>query len=109
MIPKLPPHGRIKPKYNARPSEREQTYHLWLMDAFECACGCGRKSSVVHHPLTRHPEQRWRRDHEYVVPMDGNCHMELHRCGNEQRFRAHVRFDELAWQFRARGYDAGFL
>ena len=109
MIPKLPPHGRIKPKYNARPSEREQTYHLWLMDAFACSCGFGRKSSVVHHPLTRHPDQRWRRGHEYVVPMDGNCHMALHRCGNEQAFRPDIRFDELAWQYRARGYDAGFL
>lgn len=96
-------------KYRAKPNARERSYHLWLMDAYPCACGCGKPSTVVHHPLTRHPDQRWRRDHEFVVPMDGFCHMALHRTGSEQSFRPEVQFDEKAWQFRARAYDAGAL
>ena len=108
-IPKSPPHKRMKAKYNAVPTEREREYHLWLIDAFPCACGCGRASTVVHHPLIRHPEQRWRRDHEFVVPMDGGCHMELHRAGNERKFRPSICFAEKAYGFRARGYDQGFL
>lgn len=101
--------GRIKPKYNPDPTAREKAYHLWLMDAYPCVCGCGAVSGVVHHPLTRHPEQRWRRDHEFVVPMHGFCHMRLHQCGSELKFRPEISFAEKAWQFRARGYDQGFL
>ena len=101
--------GRIKPKYNAVPTAREKGYHLWLMDTFDCACGCGAVSGVVHHPLTRHPDQRWRRDHEFVVPMHSFCHMRLHQVGNELKFRPDVRFAEKAWGYRARGYDAGVL
>lgn len=101
--------GRIKPKYNATPTAREKAYHLWLIDTFDCACGCGAVSGVVHHPLTRHPDQRWRRDHEFVVPMHGFCHMRLHQNGNEQKFRPEVNFAEKAWQFRSYGYDAGVL
>lgn len=104
-----PSHLPIRERYNPRPTEREQGYHLWLMDAFPCVCGCGRRATVVHHPLTRHPEQRWRRDHEFVVPMDGGCHMELHRAGNERKFRPSICFAEKAYGFRARGYDQGFL
>lgn len=77
-------YSRIKPKYNAIPTKREREYHLWLMREYPCACGCGCPSTVVHHPLTRHPEQRWRRDHEFVVPMNGICHMKLHRIGSEK-------------------------
>lgn len=101
--------GRIKPKYNATPTAREKAYHLWLIDAFDCACGCGAVSGVVHHPLTRHPDQRWRRDHEFVVPMHGFCHMRLHQCGNEQKWKPEISLAEKAWQFRARGYDQGYL
>jgi hypothetical protein len=101
--------ARIKPKYNATPTARERDYHLWLIDAFPCACGFGAVSSVVHHPLTRHPDQRWRRDHEFVVPMHGFCHMDLHGVGNETLFRPLICFASLAWQFRADGYDRGYL
>lgn len=94
-IPKVKKHGRVKEKYNATPTKREKEYHEWLMETFTCACGCGASSTVVHHPLTRHPEQRWRRDHEYVVPMNGFCHMDLHRIGHERDER-HRNFADLA-------------
>jgi len=91
-----------RPKYNPTPTARERRFHLWLMDAYPCACGCGRPATEVHHPLERHPEQRWRRDHEFVVPMWWECHREVHRQGSDT-------FAGRAWQFRAYGLDAGFL
>ena len=99
--------GRIKLKYNATPTAREKTYHLWLIDTHPCACGCGAVSGVVHHPLTRHPEQRWRRDHEFVVPMHGLCHMRLHQEGSERG--SGVDYAGLAFRLRARGYEEGIL
>lgn len=100
---KLPKQGRIKPKYNATLTPQERAYHLWLMER-DCACGCGNVSSVVHHPLTRHPLQRWRRDHEFVVPMHAGCHMRMHATGRD--------FDGLsddAAYYRSQGQEAGML
>ena len=91
-----------RPKYNPRPSVQERRFHEWLMDAFPCACGCGRVATEVHHPLQRHPSQRWRRDHEFVVPLWWECHREDHRHGSDT-------FAEKAWQFRSYGIDAGQL
>lgn len=98
------PTGHIKAKYNPIPTKRERAYHAWLMETYPCACGCGERSRVVHHPLTRHPEQRWRRDHEYVVPMTGHCHMALHAMGRESLF-SDVDFAALAHWFRARAIE----
>lgn len=91
--------SRMKERYNARPSERERRYHIWLMAEHPCACGCGERSTVVHHPLTRHPEQRWRRDHEFVVPMTDYCHRALHAMGREDLFTARD-FAAAAHEFR---------
>jgi hypothetical protein len=93
---------RIKPRYNATPTAKERAYHLWLMDTFDCACGCGMRAFVVHHPLERHPAQRWRRDHEYVVPMFWECHNRTHAKGSDT-------FAGDAWAYRAKGIDAGYL
>ncbi len=89
-------------RYNPSPTARERRFHLWVMDAYPCACGCGRDATEVHHPLQRHPEQRWRRDHEFVVPLDWECHREVHRHGSDT-------FAEKAWQFRSYAIDAGVL
>ena len=102
------PTGRMKAKYNATPTKREREYHLWLMDTFPCSCGCREVSETVHHPLTRHPEQRWRRDHEFVVPMTDHCHRALHALGSEILF-THKDFAAMAAEFRAVGYKAGKL
>lgn len=101
------PTGRIKARYNPIPTKREREYHLWLMAEFECGCGCGGLPTVVHHPLTRHPDQRWRRDHEFVVPMTDACHRELHRNGSE-RGRFAGLADHAAW-LREQGQEAGKL
>lgn len=98
------PAGRMKVKYNPIPTKREREYHLWLMSEYPCACGCGERSAVVHHPLTRHPEQRWRRDHEFVVPMTDHCHRALHAMGKESLF-SDVDFSGLAWWFRWAGIE----
>jgi hypothetical protein len=102
-MPKLPPRKRIKPKYNPITTAREKAFHLWLMDTFPCVCGCGKRSTVVHHPLQRHHNQRWRRDHEFVVPMDGYCHMDLHQKNGSDKYA------EAAAQYRQQGIDAGLL
>ena len=96
--------ARTKPKYNAKPTEREKQFHLWLMAEVSCACGCGQASTVVHHPLKRHPDQRWRRDHEFVVPMNAQCHFDLHQQGSEDFDAA-----ERANWYRAMGYNRGKL
>lgn len=108
-IPKLPKQGRIKEKYNSEPTAREKAYHLWLMDNFPCGCGCEGPSTVVHHPLQRHPNQRWRRDHEYVVPMNGYCHFALHKAGSENKFQAGSDYALMAHGFRKIGYEVGKL
>ena len=96
-------HGRMKPRYNAEPTAREKAYHLWLMATRECICGCGGAATVVHHPLTRHPLQRWRRDHEYVVPMTAKCHRDLHDCGDEAKWRPDLDLAHHAFWLRVEG------
>ena len=77
-------HGRIKPKYNPVPNAKERRHHERLMN-LPCLA-CGGAGGVVHHVLTRHFEKRWRRDHEWVLPMDDNCHRALHAHGNEREW-----------------------
>lgn len=101
--------ARIKLKYNPEPSAQERRFHIWLIECFDCACGCGAVSGVVHHPLTRHPDQRWRRDHEFVVPMHGFCHMRLHQHGSEKAFRPDRNFANLASHYRHQGIAEGLL
>ena len=101
--------GRIKPKYNPVPTAREKAYHVWLMETFPCICGCDGQATHVHHPLTRHPAQRWRRDHEYVVPMTDPCHRTLHDAGDEQVWRPDLQLDGLAYWHRANAFELGIL
>tara|TARA_R110000772_G_scaffold89304_2_gene185130 strand:+ start:15856 stop:16149 length:294 start_codon:yes stop_codon:yes gene_type:complete len=93
--------GRIKPKYNPTPTKREKAYHIWLTN-LPCVCGCGGQATVVHHPLQRHPEQRWRRDHEFVTPMTAHCHNKVHAKGSD------TLAADAAW-LRQRGIAAGML
>lgn len=109
MQPKLRKVGRVKPKYNAEPTAREKFYHRWLMATFPCICDCQRPATVVHHPLTRHPLQRWRRDHEYVVPMNGDCHMELHANGDEAKWRPYMNLAYRAAGYRTKAIEIGVL
>ena len=102
------PTGRIKAKYNPIPTKREREYHLWLMIEFPCICGCGERATIVHHPLKQHPSQRWRRDHEFVVPMTDHCHRALHAMGREALF-SDVNFPAEAWFCREAGMQEGLL
>lgn len=108
MIRKLPHQGRIKAKYNATPTAKEREYHIWLMDAHDCIC-CGRRATFVHHPLVRHPEQRWRRDHEFVVPMTDECHRALHAAGSEAKYDPDNDYASAAAFYRALGKACGLL
>lgn len=76
-LPKTHKFGRNKPKYQPNPNAAEKRHHLAVM---ELPCmGCGSEpSGVAHHPLMESPLQRWRRDHEFVVPVCHTCHAEIH-------------------------------
>lgn len=100
---------RIRARYNPIPSEREKSYHLWLMENFPCFCGCGGSADCVHHPLQRHAHQRWRRDHEFVVPMTDVCHRALHAMGSERLFDSGNNYPLGAYRYRQRGYEEGIL
>lgn len=104
-LPKKLNHGRVKERYNPKPTERERDYHLWLIEEWSCACGCKGKSTLVHHPLRRHPMQRWRRDHEFVVPMTADCHTELHLhdAGENGKFKL---MSDLSGWFRTQAIEA---
>lgn len=81
---------------------REKRYHLALIDDSICVCGCGRQATLVHHPLQEHPDQRTRRNHEYVVPMYWECHDRLHRHGSDQ-------YADAAAEYRAKALESGML
>jgi hypothetical protein len=98
----------MRPRYNPVPTAQEKAYHLWLMERL-CVCGCGRQATLVHHPLTRHGSQRWRRDHEYAVPMANECHVALHMCGNEKVWRSDLALDDIAHGLRIAAVREGVL
>lgn len=93
MPPKLRPVLRMKPKYNPTPNARELRHHIRLINLPCIACkGVG---GVFHHLLSSATGKRWRRDHEYGLPMCHDCHCALHAHG-----------DERAWCI-VQGFDAG--
>ncbi|RDC59748.1 hypothetical protein HME9302_00943 [Alteripontixanthobacter maritimus] len=102
-------HKRMRDKYNPIPTKREREFHLWLIDNFSCFCECGGPAECVHHPLQRHREQRWRRDHEFVVPMRSACHMALHLAGSEDAYAGQLDFPEGAAEYRFMGQQGGLL
>jgi hypothetical protein len=92
-------HGRIKERYNPTPTPAEKLHHLRLI-ALPCIC-CGRDGGIVHHVLTSHIEKRWRRDHEWVLPMNDDCHRSLHSHGKERLWCEDRGFDPV--------HEAAFL
>lgn len=103
-----PPHRRMKEKYNPTPNARERAFHVWLIEEVPCV-NTGMKAQCVHHPLMRHPAQRWRRDHEFVVPMTDAAHKALHGEGSEAKFDPDQDYAQLAWEMRERGIAEGLL
>ena len=101
--------NRLKERYNPRPTERERQFHIWLMDTFPCACGCGGQATVVHHVLGSHPAKRWRRDHAVVVPMTAEHHMKLHAMGSERLFDPDQDYGERAANFKQMAMELGKL
>lgn len=72
-------------KGNRNPASDEKQHHLAVME-LDCM-GCGAYPTVAHHPLMQSPLQRWRRDHEFVVPVCGHCHTQIHDVfGNEEKW-----------------------
>ena len=82
-LPKNHTFGRVKDKYNPIPNAKERRHHIRVM-ALPCM-GCkAEPAGVAHHPLMQSPLQRWRRDHEFAVPVCDTCHRDIHDVfGNE--------------------------
>jgi hypothetical protein len=93
MLPKLRPFLRIKEKYNPKPNAREMRHHIRLCN-LPCIA-CGGAGGVFHHLLSEATGKRWRRDHEFGLPMCDHCHRALHAHG-----------DERTW-CQVQGFDAG--
>lgn len=92
MFPKLRPFSRIKEKYNPKPNARELRHHVRLCN-LPCLA-CGGAGGVFHHLLSHATGKRWRRDHEFGLPLCDYCHRALHAHG-----------DERAW-CQVQGFDA---
>lgn len=77
-------HGRMKPRYNPVMNAAEKRHKAWIKSL---ACiGCGGGPSDAHHTLLSIPGKRWRRDHEYLIPVCWCCHQGpngIHGIGNE--------------------------
>ena len=108
-LPKTFKHGRIKDKYNPEPTTRERGFHVWLMTNYACFCGCNQIAECVHHVLGSHPEKRWRRDHEFVVPATNDCHARIHAAGKEAKAFPTRDIPAMAAAYRQDGYEAGAL
>lgn len=104
--------GSTRERYRPRPNSKERRYHAMIME--KPCMGCGiEPAGVAHHPLMKSPLQRYRRDHEFVVPVCHNCHTEIHdHIGNEEMWtsnhgcRLPVRYAE---QLRDEGKRKGYL
>lgn len=93
MIPKLRPFLRIKEKYNPKPNARELRHHIRLCN-LPCIA-CGGAGGVFHHLLSEATGKRWRRDHEYGLPMCDHCHRALHTHGDERTWCNVNQFDAV--------------
>lgn len=109
MIPKLRPFLRIKEKYNPKPNARELRHHIRLCN-LPCIA-CGGAGGVFHHLLSEATGKRWRRDHEYGLPMCDHCHCALHAHGDERAWCQVQSFDPSieAGVYRLESIQAGIL
>ncbi|MGV7119616.1 hypothetical protein [Sphingopyxis sp. 550A] len=106
-------HGRIKPRYNPKPNAAERR-HKDRVKRMPC-CGCGRRGpSDAHHTLLPVPGKRWRRDHEFIVPVCKDCHQGtngIHGIGHEGLWCDRVGVDTaaIATRLRAESIEIGIL
>ena len=105
------PHSSFKPikdKYHAKPNARELRFHLWLIENVPCVHS-DMNAECVHHILQSHPAKRWRRDHEFVVPMTNEAHIALHAAGSERAFDSDKDYGELAIECHKLATEEGVL
>lgn len=109
MLAKLRPFSRMKAKYNPTPTAKEKRHHIRLINLPCIACkGAG---GVFHHLLSEATGKRWRRDHEFGLPMCDHCHRALHAHGDERTWCQVQGFDPAieAGMFRLESIQAGIL
>jgi hypothetical protein len=71
---------------------------------------CGR-DAVAHHVMQDCLGKRWRRDHEFVVPLCNDCHGDLHLNDSETAWQDSFSLDlpRIAEDLRDGSYEEGIL
>lgn len=69
-------HNRMRPKYNPVMNAAEKR-HADKVRASECF-SCGVRGVHSHHTLLKFPEKRWRRDHDWLLPVCEREHALIH-------------------------------
>jgi len=87
-------HKRIKEKYSRTPNAREREHHERVMQEPCAACGI-RPCGVAHHLMQDAPDKRWRRDHQFTVPLCDPCHRALHAHGGEAKWSLENGFNAV--------------
>lgn len=92
-------HGRIKPRYNPKMNDAELRHKAKVLR--QPCYGCGMQSQNAHHTLLKFPEKRWRRDHDWLLPVCFTCHSLIHDYyGNEETWlEAHGKVAEEAKEY----------
>lgn len=71
-----PNHKRIKAKYSPVMTAAEKEHALFVTE--QLCFGCGSCPVQAHHTLLSFPEKRWRRDHDWLLPVCYACHTNIH-------------------------------
>ena len=102
MLPKVPPHKRIKLKNNPTSREVKHRGRIKRLPCFACGRMDG-ETNEAHHTMLPHPQKRGRRDHRFIAALCGECHRGkngVHGLGSERLFNARngTNLSERAWQ-----------
>lgn len=105
-------HRRMRPKYSPVMNAAEKR-HKARVKSLPCV-GCGVVGRTdAHHTLLSIPGKRWRRDHEFLVPVCPDCHQGpngIHGIGNELTWCERNGVDiRTAENLRAESYAMGIL
>ena len=104
--------NRMKTKYNPVMNAAEKRHKAWIKSLACIGCGVVGRSDA-HHTLLSIPGKRWRRDHEFLIPVCWACHQGpqgIHGIGNELTWCERNNVDiRAASILRAESLELGIL
>jgi len=105
-------HKRMKQKYSPVMNAAEKRHKAWIKSLPCIGCGAVGRSDA-HHTLLSIPGKRWRRDHEFLIPVCWDCHQGprgIHGIGNELTWCERNNVDtRTASKLRAESIGLGIL